>query len=406
MADPIQTTDPLNGLLYIRNDNEYWSWKFEDAIGSSATITYGYPTSLPTREGSVSGFKCFTDVQANAVTAIIGQIESCINIDFVFEDDVGSGNDIDLTFVNHDLPDRVWGHATDGYVSVAPAYMYADYSPGTYNYLALCHEIGHALGLKHAQNYSEGESNPYELAGVYSSYEYTVMSYPNEPVNSGYYGNGYPIGFQKYDLIALQYLWGKVEYGSDKADVLYGSDYKLGNGGYYGTDDGSADSYGRRGDDRLEGGGGNDVIYGGAGEDELHGDADNDLLYGEEGNDLLDGGTGNDLLNGGIGDDAYYFRLGDGVDTVNDTWGANTFEFDSGVNRDMLDIKSSNGVYSLVYGDQGDSIVLGSDLNIHANDIIEFSDGSTMTIGDVVMDDVRAMLQQLIARMQEIFQHV
>jgi hypothetical protein len=68
-------------------------------------------------------------------------------------------------------------------------------------------------------------------------------------------------------------------------------------------------------DDNLSGLGGDDVLLGLSG---------NDTLDGGEGNDTLDGGAGDDELNGGAGDDTYVFNrdLG-GVNTINDSDGAN-----------------------------------------------------------------------------------
>jgi len=84
------------------------------------------------------------------------------------------------------------------------------------------------------------------------------------------------------------------------------------------------------GDDKAWGRAGNDVIQGEGGSDYLDGEAGNDTVYGGAGNDQLMGGTGNDLLLGGIGDDKYVYKLGDGVDTINNTGGGNDGLFFSG----------------------------------------------------------------------------
>ena len=59
---------------------------------------------------------------------------------------------------------------------------------------------------------------------------------------------------------------------------------------------------------------GDDVLTGGSGDDTLLGD---EWLPGG-GNDVLDGGAGNDWLDGGNDNDTFVFRLGSGVDTVDD----------------------------------------------------------------------------------------
>lgn len=137
------------------------------------------------------------------------------------------------------------------------------------------------------------------------------------------------------------------ETSSDRIDLLDGNDVYSALGGSdrvtggLGNDsingDGGNDTLeGNAGDDTLLGGSGRDVLWGGDGidllnggnqEDMLDGGADNDSLIGEKGNDtliggdgddLLDGGKENDLMTGGTGADTFYFRNGDGRDTISD----------------------------------------------------------------------------------------
>ena len=84
------------------------------------------------------------------------------------------------------------------------------------------------------------------------------------------------------------------------------------------------------GDDKAWGRAGDDVMHGEGGNDYLDGEAGNDTIYGGAGNDQLMGGTGNDLLFGGTGDDKYVYKLGDGVDTIDNTGGGNDGVFFSG----------------------------------------------------------------------------
>lgn len=88
---------------------------------------------------------------------------------------------------------------------------------------------------------------------------------------------------------------------------------------YMGSGDGEVN--GEDGNDILYGNGGNDTVLGGEGDDTLHGD---DLTYyglnNTSGNDILNGGQGSDQLFGGGGDDIYQFNLGDGQDTILDSF--------------------------------------------------------------------------------------
>ena len=92
------------------------------------------------------------------------------------------------------------------------------------------------------------------------------------------------------------------------------------------------------GADTVYAGLGNDTLYGGAGADTLRGQEGNDRLFGDAGDDILIGGTGNDVLNGGMGNDAYYYYLGDGQDTIDQTGGGSDtlWIMDTGVTANRI----------------------------------------------------------------------
>ncbi|MES9957227.1 MAG: putative Ig domain-containing protein [Sedimenticola sp.] len=56
-------------------------------------------------------------------------------------------------------------------------------------------------------------------------------------------------------------------------------------------------------------------------DDHLYGSARDDFITAKDGDDYLEGGKGNDKLDGGKGDDIYYYKVGDGVDTIIDSDG-------------------------------------------------------------------------------------
>ena len=64
--------------------------------------------------------------------------------------------------------------------------------------------------------------------------------------------------------------------------------------------------------------------HGNAADNVLQGNAADNVLDGMEGDDKLVGGQGNDHLQGGAGNDRYVFRLGDGVDVIDDWQGHDT----------------------------------------------------------------------------------
>ncbi|WP_415755590.1 calcium-binding protein [Pseudomonas leptonychotis] len=116
------------------------------------------------------------------------------------------------------------------------------------------------------------------------------------------------------------------------------------------------------GDDKAWGRAGDDVIHGEGGNDYLDGEAGDDTVYGGAGNDQLMGGVGSDQLFGGTGDDKYVYKLGDGVDTIDNTGGGNDGVFFSGgIDEERLIFtRDGDDLLILVDGDAEQSVrVLG-----------------------------------------------
>ncbi|WP_405118281.1 calcium-binding protein [Pseudomonas leptonychotis] len=116
------------------------------------------------------------------------------------------------------------------------------------------------------------------------------------------------------------------------------------------------------GDDKAWGRAGDDEIRGEGGNDYLDGEAGNDTVYGGAGNDQLMGGVGSDQLFGGTGDDKYVYKLGDGVDTIDNTGGGNDGVFFSGgIDEERLTFtRDGDDLLILVDGDAEQSVrVLG-----------------------------------------------
>ena len=89
-----------------------------------------------------------------------------------------------------------------------------------------------------------------------------------------------------------------IAFGDDQANLLQGTDNKLG-----------------------------DHLYGAAGDDILNGEKGDDYLEGDSGNDTLKGGEGNDTLVGGVGRDTYVIGSNTGRDIVLDADGQGALEF-------------------------------------------------------------------------------
>lgn len=94
--------------------------------------------------------------------------------------------------------------------------------PGTYGYMGVLHEIGHALGLKDP-HLAEGPAGLRLSSGI-DALEFSVMSYrsfQNSPLSG--YTNGpidFPTTFMIADIRALQELYG-ANYNTQSGDTVY-----------------------------------------------------------------------------------------------------------------------------------------------------------------------------------------
>ncbi|MGK5091574.1 calcium-binding protein, partial [Deltaproteobacteria bacterium TL4] len=142
-------------------------------------------------------------------------------------------------------------------------------------------------------------------------------------------------------------------------------------------------------DDTLDGGQGDDTLYGNFGNDTLIGGEGNDNLDGGWDNDELYGGQGNDQLAGGTGHNRFYFKKGDGKDTIEVFQGGGAFAashqlifdelvFDAGIDKNS--IRLSREIDSLrIFYSVDDSVILRAwflqDYE-HRNQQLTFADGS------------------------------
>ncbi len=248
----------------------------------------------------------------------------------------------------------------------------ADWSPGSYEYSTLLHEIGHALGLKHP--FENGAT----LSSAEDSYARSLMTYTAFAGAPFSWVEFEPTTPMLYDIFALQHLYGANATHRDGDDlyrfvqgeryfetlwdaggsdtivweastqgalidlrpgmfsrlgeplrywderftnswndpdtvaIAFGTTIENATGGD-GDDrivgnDAANHLQGRDGDDHLSGGDGDDALDGGYGNDTLEGGAGNDRLAGGDGNDTLAGGPGDDALEGGAGNDTAVYE--------------------------------------------------------------------------------------------------
>lgn len=349
-----------------------YSFPWADGVASQFTGPYARGENTAGVIGAVNTSQAAMIAQAFSAWSHIAKIA----FTKVPETADGTVGDIRVAFSSA-VSAGYWGYSlgvsdgrsnAHGDIWIDDAVIGQSFAPGTYNYLAMLHEIGHSLGLKHS---FEAPKIP---AG-FDNQRYTIMSYTapekvwwtNPATGSAQYLVKTPM---VYDIQAIQALYGanmttrtgNDTYAFDPAAPSFEAIWDAG-----GTDTFSVAAFtngctvdlkpgaysslaynsvslannigiafncnienatGGAGADTLLGNELANVLDGGAGADTLRGNGGNDTLLGHAGNDLLDAGAGNDALSGGDNDDVLIG--GAGNDTLDGGAGSDTASYASG----------------------------------------------------------------------------
>lgn len=374
--------------------------KWGGGAGSGVSLTYSFITSsslFDTTYGNTLypnaapfyGAGVFTTPMQAATRAILADLSRVVGIDFTEVADAGYGAG-EMRF------------GLTGYIEAGSA-AYAYYpnaneaggdvwvanrasettgvTPGSYNYLILVHEIGHALGLKHSFE------APVRLPAALDNRGVTVMSYSAPP------GGIEAATFLPLDLLALQVIYGRnmgTATGDDRyVPTAFGGgirtiwdaggtdtfDFSASGASLSvslepGTVRGSGVPYAIAYDSWIEiaiTGNGHDTVEGNAADNRIHAGAGQDSLRGQDGNDVLDGGFGHDTLRGDGGDDLILAGFGrDAVayatPSTGAAWRRNT---DGSVTVEAEGVDLLHGAEALHFADRRIGLVqpLGRDLD-------------------------------------------
>lgn len=365
-------------------DGESWT----GSAGQSATgITYSFAISRMSSDAS-NGLSQQAILDGGQQTAVHNALDAWANVANITFSQTSStsASSVSLIVRQADMPAGIAGW-TDSSLSGSTKLSFADVvldsgsnaNPvaGSYSYMTIIHELGHALGLKHPGNYNAdggGTDGPY-LPDAEDSSDVTVMSYYDGSASDT---SGYPVTPMLYDIAALQFLYG-ANHNYNAGNTTYSltgakTNMTIWDGGGSDTLNSSAytgsvtldlqagiDNMSRVGStsswvafnadiENATSGSGADFLYGntlgniltaGSGTDVLFGYDGADTLYGNLGADRLLGGAGSDTLYGGKDNDTLYGGSG-GADTA-----------------DSADLLYGGEASDVIYGNAGNDTIYG-----------------------------------------------
>ncbi len=313
--------------------------------GSAWVSDYGSPQY--TYDEPTYQFASLSSAQKTAARSALAAWGEVANVHFAeLTETQSSVGDIRIAFsgaVHANEGPTVWGYTylvspgspESGDVWIDNSLRATAFAPGSYDYMALLHEIGHALGLKHPFPDPSGSASTNVLPTATDSSQYTVMSYTDN-----YPSNVEPQTPMLYDILAIQYLYGantSTRAGNDTYSFSPASPVTRTLWDAGGNDAIDASGYTsavtvdlREGHYSSIGLTDNVAIAYGVTIESATGGAGNDTLIGNDSANVLTSGAGSDNLSGGNGNDTFAMaRNFSASDTVSGGAGSDTLSVDA-----------------------------------------------------------------------------
>ena len=384
-SNSVPTTELVKNGLSSEEKALIEGTKWGGGYGAGVTLTYSFPGAAQLPSYFASGYgdseeiawSAMSVAERAAVRQALEAVSRGADVRFTEVPDnvliVG-----ELRFaVTASVPDYAFAYYPADYVEAGDSWYSIDWNdggavrPGSYEFMTLLHEIGHALGLKHS--FSGGAILPDQT----DNYLYTVMSYSAKAGVPEWVGaDFYPTTLMYLDLVALERLYGPsttanpgdttyvfregrtyweavcdsggidtITYVSSRhgglIDLSSGEFSHMGRAVHFTNGQSTRDTISLGPSTVIEnakGGSADDVVIGNRAANELWGRAGDDLLRAGAGNDCLKGGGGADRLLGGSGNDRLGWHAADA--RVNGGGGTDTLELSAG-NLDLTNVADS-----------------------------------------------------------------
>jgi serralysin len=339
----------IDGVLSGRKWSGVLTYSFTDSAADYPGYYFNFPQTIQTISAAQQSAFTYAFGLLSGYTNLVTQYAGTDSADIRIAQTSSSTVSTALAFYPQASADDAGGDIWFGSRYAGSINDYRTPSPGNYAFLTLLHELGHAVGLKHAQE--RGGPSNVMVPTAHDWLGYTVMSYrayPGGPI-TGYTNEqyGFPTTFMMNDIAALQTMYG-ANYTTNSGNTTYAWNPSTGQHTINGVlqqspggnrvfmtvwDGGGVDTYDFSAyttnlDVDLNPGGVTrtslvQLAYLGGGQsangnvynaylfnndtrsiiENAIGGSGNDIIAGNSANNTLDGGAGDDRILGGAGDD-------------------------------------------------------------------------------------------------------